>query len=179
MRTSHVRFRLIGCHASARSQSGLQLVEFATALILLIVAIVAPLLSISLSLVRVSMTQYATDRVTARLARSENFSKAYALARSSQPGGGNALGLSNVKLSMVISSGEQTSMAVSQAGAVPPDLLPGAGAVEHNYSLLLQGDLPVDSPIPGQAPAIVHIRSNATWENLGRNPVTRQFYLNE
>lgn len=167
-----IRFR-----NGVRRQSGFQLVEFGTALWILIGAILVPLLSIALFVVRVSMVQYSADRLVARLARSESFSQACAGAREARAATGeNSLGLDNLKLSLLISTGNESSVAFTQPGSIPANLLTPDNA--HNYTLHLDGDINVEV-IPGQGPVKVHIGSNATWENLGRNPITKQFYVNE
>jgi hypothetical protein len=84
-------------------------------------------------------------------------------------------------------SSEQHRFEVGQAGSIPAELLPNAKNSLRTYRLEIIADLEI-SPlltlrgvaVPGlTAPAPVTIRAAAHWENLGRDPNTREYYVNE
>lgn len=179
-----------------RSQSGsAQLSEFGAAIFMLFFCIVIPLIDLSIIPVRLGLGKSIVNHRVHQLAQSECLSEAFksfadgdfhsGLARI---GGFNA---KSTQLSLVATSvrNPAQSYAVSRAGAIPGDWLPGGPRGPCIYRLdltvsaeiepLITAHLP-GVRIPGLTAAIpFQLHEESTWENLGCDPLSGEFFVNK
>ena len=152
-----------------RARSGLQLLEFGAALCIFVSLLVLPVVAAVTIGMRWVLAQTASDQLVAKLARCERLSEAYGAMRKNND--------AKHQLTLVISSyGSDKSVEVDHPRAIPRDWLPADAA--RNYTLHLRST--VEVAVLGLAlPVSIGVHSSATWENLGRDPLTKQFYINE
>jgi hypothetical protein len=182
-----------------RGQLGSQLAEFAPALIVLVLAVFLPLVDLVVVPIRWMLAQNLANDYARRLALCETFSQAQRLmnadpslsARLENLGG---VTLRSVDLKLKITrirkvAGAQDVFMVEAPGRIPPQWLPDGANAPLSYSLELRIDsllspailfAAVGQPVPGlSAPIPLSIVSSHTWENLGRDPRSRKFFLDE
>ena len=180
---------------SKRSRKGQNQAEFAAAFTVLVVIVMIPLINLAAIPIRAGLASALVKDTVKELSLSERFSDAVKsvkddkLSRRLAAIGG--VELTSVALALRISkvSDDAQEILVEKPGAVPANWLPdGANSptnvqliltVEANISpLLLGANLP--GKIPGlTVPFAAKLPANAGWENLGRDPQTGEFYLNE
>jgi hypothetical protein len=176
--------------------SGAQLVEFAAAFVLLIIGIFIPLLDLSVIPVRWILAQEIITSEVRRLAQSENFSSAIRALDTDSSFKTLLTNLSGVKPQastcvLVISMLNEPyeSFIASAPKSILPEWLPEGKRspcyyeLETSTVLELSPLIVLDSltiSIPGLTrPFVVTTKARAHWENYGRNPATKQFYMNE
>jgi hypothetical protein len=182
-----------------RNERGSQLAEFAPALVVLAVFVFIPLLDLTIIPIRWMMAQEIVNDYARRLALCETFSASRqtmeadpSLATRLQKLGGISVQSSDLhlRISRVYNyPHEADSLVVDVPGNIPDAWLPDGAKAPCHYSLevsiksLLAPAVifPLGgATIPGlSAPVPWVITASHEWENLGRNPVTRRFFLNE
>lgn len=182
-----------------RTQSGSQISEFGVGLIILVVFILIPMLDFVVVPLRWMMAQEMVNNYARKLAMCETLSQSYATMHADpslkdllQHIGGVDVKLidMHLRISRLSTLKTQTeSYIVNQPGRIPAAWLPVADNQNRLFSLeltvhsymhpavLLPG-LPLR--IPGiTAPIPMLVTASHEWGNLGRNPRTGNYFINE
>lgn len=172
-----------------------QISEFGAVLFLLISCIVLPLLNLSIIPVRYAMGKSIVATEARSLARSESFSEA--IKRNQQVADRwkdlQAIGgitVKNSALSLTIDS-TKTKLEKICTGprTIPPSFLPNGSESPCVYMLDLKVDVDI-APlvtvswqqwnIPGlTGPIAIQFHESSAWENLGLDPVSGEYYINQ
>ncbi|HEY9787828.1 MAG TPA: hypothetical protein V6D17_20745 [Candidatus Obscuribacterales bacterium] len=173
-----------------------QAAEFGAAVVALIVCFVIPLVDFGIIPVRWALAFNIVNSYVGNLSRAETFSRAWQQLEE-DPGMGTMLkriGGVNPKrynLTMLITKPADGSVqaSVDQPKRIPSHYLPDGPGGPYQYELELSAELEVSplivcnigpKKIPGlNAPFNFTISRTSHWENLGRNPTTNEFYINE
>ncbi|CAM6006234.1 unnamed protein product [Sphagnum balticum] len=197
----HRRVATLGrhkCSPSAR-RNGSQIVEFAAAIFLLTGFVAVPALDLSIVPIRWVMAQQLVDSYVRTLAMSETFSEALQIletdpsltTRLVKLGGIKVESLDlTLKISKVVQNpAEAQSFEVHSAGKIPPAWLPNGPCQPCAYALHIDAKLAIAPAvmmslegmnIPGlTAPIPVLIHSSHEWMNLGQDPVSEKYFINE
>jgi hypothetical protein len=174
-----------------RNERGSLMTEFASAFVLFTCCLMIPLVNISVIPVRYVISFAMVAEVTRKLSIAETRSQAITLA--SQPAFyqtfANQFGINMQAPTLSVICKDQNSemMIFPDKKPIPAAWLPGGSRGNHcNY--LLQTATTVEIPplfcvgprIPClTSPMLFNISATAPWENLGCDPSTRQFYINE
>lgn len=178
-----------------RNQAGSQISEFGAGLVILVVFILVPILNLVVVPIRWMMAQEMMDTYARKLAMCETLSQSFQLIESDPSlstrmrsiGG---IEIEYIDLSLKISrSSERKSYTVKQPQSIPPAWLPDAGNESSVYSLELETKARLfpaivfnagQVKIPGLTePIPLVLRSTHKWGNLGRDPRTGKFFINE
>ncbi|MBX9720644.1 MAG: hypothetical protein K2X81_04565 [Candidatus Obscuribacterales bacterium] len=180
-----------------RNKKGSQLVEFGAALSLLVSFVLVPVLNLSVIPLHWMMASEMINNMSRKLAFSESFSsarKAMAESPSLQDRLTSIAGIKvdtlDLNLRIVSVAGERIDvLLVSRPGEIPSDWLPNGAKSPCTYSLVLKTKLLISPAflmsgvgfaVPGlTAPVPVPIVASRAWENLGKNPETGRFFMNE
>lgn len=170
--------------------------EFAGALAILVVCVIVPLINLSIIPIRYGMAQNILNSRVHKLALSERYSDAL----STGNGGvgwrealsklnGISVKSSAVTLCISSSNAKDRILSVTRAGEIPPDWLPNGVMAPCDYFLTLKVETEIDplitAPIWGRkigginGPLFFTIEQTAHWENLGRDPSTGNFFVDE
>lgn len=175
---------------------GAQAAEFAAALTALILCVVVPLVDFGIIPVRWLLANQIVSSFAGSLSRSETLSTAYEKMNSdptlrtllTRIGGVTPR---SIKLALVITKPADSSqqMVIDEPRSVPQNWLPDAPGGPFQYELQVSSLVEIsplvilnfgERKIPGlTAPFTMNLNSSSHWENLGRNPNTNEFYLNE
>jgi hypothetical protein len=182
-----------------RRRSGAQLMEFAAAITVLALVII-PLVDLSLVPVRWMLVQELVNGYSRQLAFCETFGQCCQMLEADASfkeklKSFSGVGIDYAKVQMRITriGGEgrpQEELIVSHPREIPPAWLPNGAKGPCIYALDLQVRsaiapavlMPKSSiaSVPGlNAPFEFSISSSREWANLGRNPLTNKFFLNE
>lgn len=182
--------------AQLRTSRGSQIAEFAAALALLTVAIIVPVIDFSVVPIRWMMAQETVKTYSRQLACCASFSEAVRMIQL-EPSletrlnslGGIKVDDLGLKLRCASIHDPSNVILVDNPGSVPKDWLPQGAKGPCTYSLILEAKIllypafPANlrgNPVPGLTGPFPLISSGShEWENLGRNPDTGNFYLNE
>lgn len=193
--TDHRRI-FIRRRAEIRPCRGSQIAEFAAALALLTVAVIMPVIDLSVVPIRWMMAQETVKSYSRQLAFCDSFSEATKLIQK-EPSletrlnslGGIKVDDLGLKLRCASIHDPSTAIYVANPGSVPKDWLPEGARGPCTYSLVLEAKILLypafpatvkGNPLPGITGPFPLIASGShEWENLGRNPDTGNFYLNE
>lgn len=184
-----------------RTQKGSHCLEFAAALTLVVLFILLPLMNASVIVIRWVLANELVSAAVRELACCDTFRESWMTAYS-EPSLANQieriggikveaidlhLRITRVRPSNVPNS--EDFVEVRRPGEVPADWLPGGGKTPATYFLVLKTKLEIaplwknDSGIahiPGLTGGVpIGITTMHKWENLGRSPVSGQFFLNE
>lgn len=175
---------------------GSQLAEFSAALLLFVLFVIVPIVDFMIVPVRAVMVQQIMTKQARRLAFAESFGKAIEMLDADSEFFESLLMLGGLRidgrklyLQVGNASDKKDALMVSSPGSVPERLLPSNPESASSYKLVLEMDL-LFSPafllngsgmkIPGiSAPFPLTMRACHAWENLGKNPESGKFYLNE
>jgi hypothetical protein len=174
-----------------RNQRGSLMTEFASAFVLFTCCLMIPLINISVIPVRYVISFAMVSEVTRKLALAETRSQAISLA--AQPAFYQTfakqfgIAMEPPTLSVVCKDQNSETVIFPDKKPIPPVWLPGGSRSSHcNY--LLRTETTVQIPplfcfgpkIPAlTSPILFNIGATAPWENLGCDPNTREFYINE
>jgi len=195
MRMRSVRTR----RHSKRSSIGSNIPDFAAAMVILVLVVFIPLLDLTILPIRWMLAREIINEYSRRLALCETFSKAYKTMQADPSLATRLLRLGGVeskdislrlRISRVfITPRTDEHLFVYAPGRIPPAWLPGGEKSPCTYTLELTVDTLISPAIlfsskgvsvPGlTGPVPFRIGASHEWENLGRNPGTRAFYLNE
>lgn len=181
------------------ARGGSQITEFGVGLVILFVFILIPMLDFIVVPLRWMMAQEIVNNYARKLAMCENLSQSYATMEADpslkvllQNIGGVEVKSIDLHLRISRTSGltnEPDSYVVTQPGRIPAAWLPGADNTSRLYSLelnvksnmypaLLMSVISV--PIPGlTTPIPMLVMASHEWGNLGRNPRTGNYFINE
>jgi len=179
-----------------RQIGGYQISEFTAALVVLVIGIVVPLVDLAAMPLHWILSQEIITSEARRLAQSESFSSAIAaldndpLLRTRLLNLGGVKPLStDCKLIISMLNKPYESFVANEPKSIPAEWLPEGKRSPCYYELeitVVQELSPLvvfnafNTSIPGLTrPFICTIKARAHWENYGRNPVTKRFYMNE
>ena len=174
-----------------RNNRGHMISEFGAAMMVFVCFFLAPLIDIGFIPVRYLLCQGAITELTHRLSLAETRSEAYTLL-TGDSWWKNFLSTCGVTVHdpkmtlMVCGQDPSQTTSVGQGQTLAAEWLPNGSKGPCVYSLQLNVacDLPplfnVDAGLPGfSAPITMNLTSRSQWENLGLDPQTGGFYLNE
>lgn len=182
--------------ANGRKCTGAQAAEFAAALTILVMFFVIPLLDLGVIPVRWGLANHLITSYSVNFARAETLSRAFEQLESDvnlqdllkKIGGVSA---KQLRLALVITktASPDKKLVVSEPKHIPADWLPDSPNGPYQYELELFATVEIsplllinlgEKKIPGlNAPFLVTMTSSSNWENLGRNPNTNEFFMNE
>lgn len=182
-----------------RSSVGSNIPDFAAALVLLVIVVFIPLLDLTILPIRWMLAREIINDYSRRLALCETLSKSFQTMQADPSLATRLLRLGGVEckdisLRMRISRvflnpHTDEILFVNAPGQIPPAWLPDGAKAPCTYTLELKVDTLISPAIlfagngitvPGlTAPIAFQIGSSHEWENLGRDPGTKAFYLNE
>lgn len=182
--------------SSGRASLGSHIAEFGASLVLFSLCVILPALDFAIVPIRAIMAQEILGKEVRRLACAESFGEAVSMAQNDPKFLSAIVNLGGVKIKsnhlyMQISNAadKKELLKVSVAGTVPGKFLPSAADSATTYDLVLELNLQLspaflipglDADVPGiSCPFPLKLRASHSWENLGRNPETGLFYLNE
>lgn len=187
-------FRIVAGHRARRAPTGGHIAEFGAALVILTTIILIPLLDLVVVPVRWMMAQNIANSYSRKLALCESFSQSCHMIESEPFLKEQLLHLGGVTVQSVdmflrISKPSGDFVLIDTPGQIPPDALPDGETPHCLYSIQLNVKLLISpailvhwsgQSIPGlTAPIPIMINASHEWENLGRNPATKEFFLNE
>jgi len=179
-----------------RRQIGAQILEFGGAIFIFISCIVLPLIDLAFVPLRFGLGKSVVSTRVNRLAQLETLSEALNDERNDAAfkdvlKGLDGIVVRNSKLSLVIKSNktEPHEIRVDRPGLIPKSWLPDGSAAPCDYALDLKVDVDISpfivlpipkAKVPGlTTPLSFQFNEISVWENLGRDPVSGDFYLNE
>ena len=178
-----------------RQSEGQQIPEFAAALVLLVLLFFVPLLDLGIMPVRYFMSQQLIQQYARRLSHCETLTQAYA-EMNADPSLRNRLiklgGVTpkslEIHLSIATVSTPVKKVDVIKPKTIPRDFLPDGRNSPCEYILEIAANVEVSPAIMMEfepkvmglsKPVPFTLRADSPWENLGKNPVTKVFYMNE
>lgn len=179
-----------------RSTRGQHIAEFAAALVLLVLCFFVPMLDLGIMPVRYFMSQEIIASYARRLSLCESLSQAYAVMNADPSLETKLIKLGGVKpqnlhLALLISRVKPPPerIVVEVPKTIPLEWLPGGRRGPCEYILEVRADVEISPAIllSGASPKIMGlntpvpftISSTSPWENMGRNPVTKAYFINE
>jgi hypothetical protein len=176
-----------------RSKTGSNAVEFTYCLVFLFFLILLPLANYGTFMTRWAISSQIVTAWTQNMAKKRKLSDAFNTLRTEQfykeVANPTGVQVKTVTPALIISQvmDPTKSMRVETPGKVPPNWQPNGG--NYNYTLQVVVLSQIDPlvtvqffgmKIPGLTePAEVTMSASSLWENMGRDPVTTEFYLNE
>lgn len=180
-----------------RSQrGGYQISEFTVAFFFLMSFVVVPLIDLAIVPLRWGLGMLMVDSWVHQLSMAETPSQAQKIAVESdylQDGleriGGISLKSSRLCLSVQSTKLSGETKTFNKPGAIPKDWLPDGVNSPCLYALDLSVDVAIyplitapllNLKIPGLTePIVTTFQSTSAWENMGLNPTTGEFFVNE
>ena len=180
-----------------RSKRGSQLAEFGPALAILVGVVLIPLLDLVVIPVRWMLAQDVLNDANRRLSQADTFSDAIKKMSSYPSVESRLQDLGGIKIQSLdlqmnirrVGGSKLESFRASAPGEISAVWLPSETNSGLLYTLELDAELAmspvilfpnIGPKIPGlNAPIPVHLHSAHEWENLGKDPVTKQFYIAE
>lgn len=164
--------------------------EFSGAMIIFILFIFTPLLNIGILPVRYLIAHGIMTEMAHRMSVCEKRSEAANLLKTNSWWTNllSACGVTvkNPDASLLIVDKNNSKTSVSMNTVLSNDQLPNGSQGPFMYSLQLSADCDISplfnagAGLPGfTKPVTLHLTSQAQWENLGRNPETTYYYINE
>jgi hypothetical protein len=179
-----------------RSQFGSQIAEFGAGLLILTTLILIPLLDLVIVPIRWMMAQEIVNSYTRKLAMCESLSQSSqllnlepSLQSKLEKIGGVSVDSTDLllRIATIYPSGEVLQFYVP--ARVPAEWLPNGSKAPCVYSLQLRVGLTIapallfngwGQQITGVTkPIPIFVTASHEWENLGRNPATGEYFLNE
>lgn len=165
--------------------------EFSGALVIFILFIFAPLINIGILPVRYLIAHGVMAEMTHRMAVCEKRSVALNLLKTNKWWeaflASCGVAVHNTEASLIIvgkSGNDKTSVLLGNA--LSDDQLPNGNKGPYMYSIQLASDCDIaplfnaGAGLPGfTSPVTFHLSSQAQWENLGRDPQSSLYYVNE
>ncbi len=164
--------------------------EFSGAMVIFILFIFAPLINVGILPVRYLIAHGIMTEMTHRMAVCEKRTEASKLLKSNLwwtnllSACGVAVKNPQASLIAVDQGGSKKTVTISDPLSV--DMLPNSSNGPFMYSIQLTADCDISplfnagAGLPGfTKPVTIRLSSQAQWENLGRNPETTFYYLNE
>ncbi len=190
------RKRQAATNTVLRSATGsAQLSEFGAAIFLLFSCVVIPLIDVSIIPVRLGLGKSIVSHRVHQLAQSECLSEAFKSFQDCDfQTGLTKIGGFNTKsseLSLIATSvkNPDQSMKVSRPGSLSGDWLPGGIKGPCLYRLDLTVDAEIEPLITARLPGVqipgltcpipFHLQEESSWENLGCDPSSGEFFVNK
>lgn len=172
----------------SRGVSGAALAEFAPALLVLFFLLI-PLIDLVIAPIRCLVAAELLVDLTRKLALSKKWSEAVSLSEADrwhqQFADKWGIKLKEPKLALICSN-EFQSVTIPNGQAIPPAWLPNGANAPCDYLLQMSMDAEISLLDLGRVgfvdlrePIRLTLRANSHWENLGRDPDTNGFYINE
>jgi len=179
-----------------RGKRGAQILEFGGALFIFLTCIVLPLIDLSFIPMRFGLGKSLISTRVRHLAQVETLGEALQDESKDNSLKGILSGLDGIvvkssRLSLIIKSSksEPPEITIDRPGAIPKKWLPDGSASPCQYSLDLVVDVDVFPlivvpvpwvKVPGlTAPVPLQFNEVSVWENLGRDPLTGEFSMNQ
>lgn len=178
-----------------RNNRGQQITEFAAALVLLVLILFLPLLDLAILPVRYFMAQELIAQYARQLSHCETLTAAYTVMAADPSlqdrlihlGGVNP---KNLELHLLISTVRTPvqKLDVTKPRTISKEWWPEGKMGPCEYILEVRCETEISpAVIINFTPKILGLSQPVTfilaadspWENLGRNPITKQFYMNE
>jgi hypothetical protein len=181
---------------SNRSNKGQQITEFAAALILLVFLFFIPLLDLGIMPVRYFLAQELIGTYARKLSLCESLSQSFAVMDADPSLETRLIRLGgvqpkNIVLRLIITQNNPPNerMIVTEPRKIPKQWLPEGPKKPCEYILELSVDCQISpaillrymgiSAIGLTEPVPFRISATSPWENLGRNPITKGYFINE
>ena len=169
---------------------GSSMTEFSGAMVIFILFIFAPLINVGILPVRYLIAHGILTEMTHRMAVCEKRTEASKLLKTNLWWttllGACGVAVKNPEASLIAVDQGGSKKAVSMGDPLTVDLLPNGTKGPFMYSIQLTADCDISplfnagAGLPGfTMPVTIRLSSQAQWENLGRNPETTFYYLNE
>jgi hypothetical protein len=179
-----------------RSNKGQQISEFAAALVLLVLIFFVPLLDLGIMPVRYFLSQELIATYARKLSLCESLSQSFAVLDADPSLETKLIRLGgvqpkNIVLRMIITQTRLPNerIIVTEPRKIPKAFLPEGPKTPCEYILELSVDCHIAPVIvlryagvniPGLTePVPFRIGATSPWENLGRNPITKGYFINE
>lgn len=174
-----------------RSTRGHSMVEFATALIALISFVFVPLVSLGMIPVRYLIAQGVLTELSHKLVLCDKRSGAYDLFWT-DPWPDAILSRCGIKVEnetlnlRILGQADNSATTVGEGQMISAEWLPNGAKGPCIYSMRIDADFSVEPVfkscpgIPGlTSPVTFKVHCDSPWENLGRDPITSQYFVNE
>jgi hypothetical protein len=188
-----------------RNSAGQQISEFAAALVLLFTFFFVPLLDLGVLPIRWLLAQELIETYARQLSLSETFSQALTKLGDDPSLETKLIHLGgvqpkNIRCRLIASTVRDDPVQHYYSDVpknIPQEWLPNGRRAPLDYRLEVQVDVEISpvflvrlpeskdnsktkGKIPGlNAPVALTMSATANWENLGRDPVTKNYFLNE
>jgi hypothetical protein len=182
-----------------KNQKGSQIADFAAALFLLVFVVFVPLIDLTIVPVRWMLAKEIVSNYARKLAACESLTQAYEVMNADPSLETRLLHLGGVSLESVdmhlrvtrvfLYSDHEEFFLVKEPGELPAEWKPNGRKAPCIYALEIEVKSKISpaillpkggAVIPGlNAPIPITLTATANWENMGRNPVTKEYYLNE
>lgn len=183
-------------NSTKRTGRGASAAEFAASLVVLVMFFVIPFLDLGVIPVRWGLANHLVTSFSVNLARAETLSRAFQQLNEDPNIANMMMKIGGVtpkqlKLSLLItkSSSPDKKLVVTEPKKIPANWLPDSPEGPFQYELQLAANCEISPLIlinlGGQkitglnAPFNINLISSSHWENLGRNPNTNEYYMNE
>lgn len=179
-----------------RSNKGAQIAEFAAALVLLVLLFFVPMLDLGILPVRYFLAQELISTYARKLSLCESLSQSYAVmdadpsleSRLIHLGGVQPKAI-NLRLVITQTNDPHERIVITEPRKIPKEWLPEGRKNPCEYILELSCDCQIAPAIllryggihaMGLTDAVpFRIGATSPWENLGRNPITKGYFINE
>jgi hypothetical protein len=179
-----------------RRKGGAQILEFGGAVFIFLTCIVIPLIDLSFVPLRFGLGKSVVSSRVKQLAQVETLTEALQGEKKDNSlkgilGGLDGIAVKSSKLSLIIKSNksEPPEISIDRPGTIPKKWLPDGSASPCEYSLDLIVNVEIFPLIVVPVPFVkvpgltepIPLRFNevSVWENLGRDPVTGEFCVNQ
>lgn len=178
-----------------RTKRGSALTEFGPALTIFVLCFFVPLIDLGFLPVRCGTAYGTVDQCVHRISRSETMSEAWSRLNNDNWWStfmkkcGITIDSKELALKIVSKEDKDKKVVVPFGSAVPADWLPNGPNGPCIYYLQLTVNTHIEPffrlnffglGVPGLTePAPMQFMSSAAWENLGRNPDTDKYFMNE
>lgn len=191
--TKETKMSTIRSISYRRNSTGSNMVEFVYCLVFIFFVILIPLINYGTLLTRWAMANQIIESWTRGLAKKQKMSQAFDRVLESdfveavrKPTG---VRIKKVEPALIISKVNDPTqfLAVNVPGRIPKKWLPNGGNYEYTIQIAVDSEIdPLISfqlfglEIPGLTKAAdVRMVNTCLWENMGRDPVTTEYFLNE
>jgi hypothetical protein len=173
-----------------RGRKGAAIAEFGPAMVAFVVFVLVPLIDVSFIPVRYFIAQGIVTSTAQRLSLAEKLTDANTMAHEGWwTGFLGAMGVqvtpAPIKL-VICGHNEADKLVISPGETVPDEWLPNGSKGPCVYAVELTVDAAIPplykakAGLPGfSAPVHMTLSGRSNWENLGRDPITRNYYINE
>ncbi len=177
-----------------RAPHGSNIVEFCFCLIIIFFVLIIPLVDLGTFITRWGTGNQVVSAWASNIAKDRKLSAAFLRVTEGDefpesvklPSG---IVLTEIKPSLIVSSvsNPADTIEILQPGKIPKRYLPNAGQFTYTIRLAVEGEIdPLVTiqffglNIPGlTGKTKIQMSGESNWENLGRDPATKEFFINE